>query len=166
MLRFRKSCITINPHSFFSIMLTDQLSNLAEAICEPNLTTQRVSVVALKNKIVPLGIFYSIMTDNGPQIVSKSFDALSTAIETTIVTNIEYHLQGINLTGGSKKLLVARLRHYTDESRTSWDTYVQTFTYRYNTQVHCPTDILLFMSVQGQKPFAPLVSEKTGSCEG
>lgn len=108
----------------FVIVMTDRCSWLMRALPMPRVTAPLVTTVLLEYWIVPCGIPNTIVTDNGPQIVSKFFAILYASLGAKLMTTTEYHPQCNGQLERFDNNLVARLRHYSNYYQTDWDMYV------------------------------------------
>lgn len=142
-------------------VMTARRSRPTRAVSVPKITALHVALVALKNWILPYGIFSTIVTENGPQFVSNVLAALCAAIGTKVVTTMETHPNAKGQREWFNDTLVACQRHYIDEQRTNWNANVQLLIGDDYTKVHrtnntSPTSLIL-----SRKPRGALVSEKT-----
>lgn len=100
-----------------------------------------VADVFIDNWIILYGISNYLLSDYGPQFVSKFFGAICGFLGVKQLTTTAYHPQTNGQTELYKKVIVSRLRHYIDENQSDWDKYVQPLTYAYNTQTHRSTKV-------------------------
>lgn len=101
----------------------------------PEVTARIVAAVVLEHGVVSYRIPITILTDNRPQFVAKIFAAPCASMSTKVVTTVGLYPQTNGKVERFNKTLVARLRHYIEEHRRSWDVFIQPLKYGYSAQV-------------------------------
>jgi len=137
------------------LVITDRYSKLTRTIALSKTTAPHVAQAFVDHWVMPYGIPASVLSDNGPQFVSKFMGAVCGILGVKQLTTTAYHPQTNGQTERYNKTIVARLRHYVAENQADWDEYVQPLTYAYNAQVHRSTRVPPFALVLSRNPPGP-----------
>ncbi|CAN8067637.1 unnamed protein product [Agarophyton chilense] len=129
---------SVTGHEYI-LVITDRFTKLCREVPLRPTTAPVVARTFLENWAYPYGIPNYLLTDNGPQFVSKFFEEICRALGTKHVTTTAYHPQANGQAERFNKTLVQRLRHYVADHQSNWHAYVQPLTYGYNLQVHRST---------------------------
>jgi len=97
------------------LVMTDRFSKMARSIPLRSTTAPVVAEAFLNNWVIPYGLPRILLTDNGPQFVSKFFEFLCTALGMKHPTTTAYHPQANGQVERFNGTLVARLRHFITE---------------------------------------------------
>lgn len=89
--------------------------------------------------LIQYGILTSLLSDNGPQIVSKFFAELCAFLDTKRKTTMVYHPQTNVQFIRYNKTIKASLIHYFNKHHSYWDSLLQPLTYAYTYKVHRST---------------------------
>lgn len=98
------------------------------------------------------GIPSYILTDNGPQFVTKFFTALYRFLEVKKLTLTAYHPKTNRQGEHCNHTIVARLGHYVPKHQENLDMYVQPLAYVYNNQTHLEAETSLFNIILAREP--------------
>ena len=120
--------------------MTDHFSKLALVTQLSSTTAPEVAKAFIDNWVIPYGLPVSIISDNGPQFLSKQFEAVCLTVGHKHVTKTAYHPQINGKTKRYNQTLATRLRIYTDRNNSDLDRLIQPLTYAYNAQVHRTAD--------------------------
>lgn len=96
-----------------------------------------------------------LLTDNGPQCLSRFFvDVLSTLWKSNI-TSTEYYPQRNDQAERSSFRIVLRVGDSLSKPQTEWDAYLLPLTYAYSIQAHGSIEVSPFSLVLTQTPSGP-----------
>ena len=141
--------------SRFVLVMTDRFTKLARAIPLKSATAKVVAETFLESWIFPYGIPDIVLTDNGPNFVSKFFEHLNSLLGTKHLTTTAYHPQTNGQAERFNRTLCQRLRLFVSEHQTDWHSFVQPLTYAYNSQVTRSTGYTPFTLALTRPPPPP-----------
>lgn len=104
----------------FVIVMTKSYSKLTRAVPQSKMTPSHAVLALINNRVVQYGMPSFLLTDNVPQFVSKSFNALCGFFGVQNLTTKTYHSQTKVLTELYSKTIVARLHQYVNKHQSSW----------------------------------------------
>lgn len=87
----------------------------------PKVTAPLVTTALLEHRVARHEILNTILTDKGPQLVSKVFTALCNSLGTKLDTKTDYHPEPNGQVKGFHKTLIASLHQYIDYRQSSRD---------------------------------------------
>lgn len=116
---------------------TIQQADMSDLVCESHRCGSGYSLLGTLDRLK--WAFDQNTDGNGPQLVSKVFEALWVSVETKLDTTTKYHPQWNGQVESFHKILVMPLRHHINEHQTNWALFVTPITYGYNTQVYLTT---------------------------
>lgn len=86
------------------------------------ITATRYEEIFVYGSIIPYGIPKFMLTDNGPQFVSKLFTAVCAfLVISQLTTTTTYYPQTNLKTDLYNATLISRLRNYLNDYQTDWD---------------------------------------------
>lgn len=116
-----------------SLFETDKLTR---AVPSTQSTAPHVSSIFYDHWIIRYRILDQMLTDNGKQFFSKSFETLCNFLCVKHLTTISYYPQTNWQAERYNKTIFAHMGHYATEHQCDRDIYVQLLTHMYDTQVH------------------------------
>lgn len=118
------------------MVITDHYKKLAREISVAETLAAHVASVFMNNWVFPYGIPRSLLTYNAPIFISRLLKYVFTVLGVRKVAITAYHAQSNGQTERYNQTFERILRHYVNEHQNTWDQFVQSLTYAYNTQVH------------------------------
>lgn len=117
------SLLKTKPKSLFVVHLSGRYKKLTSAIPTPKTNGTRVARMFLEHCVANSGILSILLTDNGPQRLSKFLVAVCSTLGVNGITTTEYNQQTSCETKQSNSTNVRRLRHYVSEHPTVRESY-------------------------------------------
>lgn len=98
-----------------SVVMTDRYTKLAKAITTTKRNAATVAGIFLEYLVANYGIPSKILTDNGPQFVSKLFLAVCNTFRVINISTSEYCPQTNGQADRFKSTVISQLHHYVSE---------------------------------------------------
>lgn len=138
----------------------DLYTKLTKAILTTKKKAATVARIFVEHWVANYVISFKIVTENGPQFVSKFFVAVCSTLGLNNITTIEYHSQTNGQVECISFTLILQQRHFVFEHQTDWDLYLLPLIYVYNIQVHrsikkSPFSLTLTQATLGPTTVAP-----------
>uniref|UniRef100_A0A2S2NY96 RNA-directed DNA polymerase n=1 Tax=Schizaphis graminum TaxID=13262 RepID=A0A2S2NY96_SCHGA len=143
---FEKNCLDIvgpleTSHQGNSFILTiqDDLTKFSLAIPLPNHTANTIAKAFVEHFLCHYGLPDSILTDQGPDFMSKIFKECCRLLQIKKINTTAYHPQSNGALERSHRMLVEYFRHYVDENAKNWDDFIPYAMFTYNSTIHSST---------------------------
>ena len=134
------------------LVMTDRSTKLTRSIPLRTPTTSVVDNAFLDNSVYVYGAPRGVLTDNGPQVAAKFFDAVCALLGVRHYLTTAYNPQTNGQTERFNRTLVQRLRHYVEVHKWDWEEYIQPLTFAYNTKFYRSTETTPFDLVLMRPP--------------
>lgn len=115
--------------------MTDRYNKLSKAVQNTKTSATTVARIFLEHYAAKHGIPFKMLTDQGPQFVSKFFMAVYSALVVNHITATEFHPQTSGQEERSNSTLISQLHHYVPVKQTYQYKYLLPLMYSYNVQV-------------------------------
>lgn len=96
----------------FTVVITGRFPKLTRVISTRKTTATDVALFFVEDWVVTYGILNPLLTDDGPQLVEKCFNAACTALSTELLTTTAYHPQKNGQIKRYIKSILFQLRYY------------------------------------------------------
>lgn len=143
----------------YILTFQDDLTKYCMAAAIPNQETVTIAKTLFNSFISIIGIPETILTDQGSNFMSKLFAELCKLLKIAKINSSAWHPQ-TNQVERFHKPLASYLRTYADKDNTTWDNYLPSAVFCYNTHVHRTTLKTPFEMVFGRIPNIPSVFKK------
>lgn len=139
----------------FAVVMTDLYTKFNNALSATNTNATTVDFIFLEHWVVNCCILSQLLTENGPQLVSKFFAAVCSTLGVNKITTTKYRPQNNGQAELFNSTFISRLRHYVSEYQTDWDPYLLPLTYAYDVQVYRSIKVSLFCLALMRTPPGP-----------
>ncbi|GFY01634.1 retrovirus-related Pol polyprotein from transposon 17.6 [Trichonephila clavipes] len=149
----------------YVLVITDHFSKWAEIIPLKKASARIIADNFFDNYISRFGVPIKLISDNGPQFISDTFENLSERLGIRHVKTVVYRPQA-NRTERVNRDLVQMIANYVNEQHDTWDQFLREFTYAIRTAVSETTGKTPAESFLGRKlitPFQKLVMVSDGT---
>lgn len=133
----------------FILTIQDDLSKFSTAIPLADHTANTIAKAFVENFICHHGIPKAIVTDQGPDFMSRIFTACCKLLQIKKINTTAYHPQANGALERSHRTLAEYLRHYVSEKKLEWDEYVPYAMFTYNSTIHSTTKFQPYELVYG-----------------
>ena len=147
----------------YIITLQDDLSKYSQAYPVLNHTAETVAQVFVEQFICRFGSPNIIVTDQGTEFMSDLFKNVAKLFKIRKFNATAYHPQTNGALERSHQGLLDYIKHYTEQYKTTWDTWINFAMFSYNTTPHTVTKFTPYELIFGRR--ANLPSLLTGSNE-
>lgn len=134
----------------YILTLQCELTKFVEAYPLKNKSANEVARVLAENFILRYGIPEGIATDRGSEFISKVMVELCSILGIRKTTSTAYHHESIGSLENVHKTLGAYLRIQTNNSTTSWSSWIPYWCFSYNTTVNTVTKYTPYELVFGK----------------
>ena len=134
------------------LVITDRFSKLCQVVPLRSTEAFACAVAFVEHWVYKFGSPARLISDNGPQFVSRFFKAVCRLIGVKTVPTTAYHPETNGQTERYNRSLLAMLRHYVGEHQDDWDRYAMALTHAYNMTVHRSTGTTPFELVLSRPP--------------
>lgn len=128
----------------FVLVITDRFSKLTKCVALCKITAIGVVSPILEAWAACYGPPDTILSDQGPQFMSKFFIAVVKMLGTETVRTTAYHPRTNGQLERYNRTIATQLRHYVADDPAHWDELLPVLTMAYNSQPHRSTGIALF----------------------
>jgi hypothetical protein len=144
-------------HQGNSYILTfqDDLTKFSLAVPLPNHTANTIAKAFVEHFICYHGIPDSILTDQGPDFMSKIFKECCKLLQIKKINTTAYHPQSNGALERSHRTLTEYIRHYVDEKMRNWDEFIPYAMFTYNSTIHSSTKFQPYELVYGHPVKVP-----------
>lgn len=133
----------------FILTMQDDLTKFSAAVPLPNHTANTIAKAFVEQFVCQHGIPNSIVTDQGPDFMSKVFTACCKLLQIKKINTTAYHPQSNGALELSHRTLAEYLRHYVDKNQQDWDEYIPYAMFSYNSATHSSTNFQPYELVYG-----------------
>ena len=144
----------------YLLTFQDDLSKFSGAIPIQNQESTTVAKALCEQYITKYGIPEKILTDQGSNFMSKTFNDLCKLLKLKHLTTTAYHPQTNGALEKSHNTLKEYLRSFTDIDRNNWDEMCHYAIFVYNTTPHCSTNYTPHELVYGRPALIPTAIRK------
>jgi len=123
----------------FILTIQDDLTKFSTAIASPNHTANTIARAFVEHLICLHGVPDAVVTDQGPDFLSKVFTSCCKMLKINKLTTTAYHPQANEALERSYRTLAEYLRHYVNEKKQNWDEYLAYGLFVYNSSIHTTT---------------------------
>lgn len=123
----------------FILTIQDDLSKFSTAVPLADHTANTIAKAFVENFVCHHGIPKAIVTDQGPDFMSKIFTACCKLLQIKKINTTAYHPQSNGALERSHRTLAEYLRHYVNDKKLDWDEYVPYAMFTYNSTIHTTT---------------------------
>jgi hypothetical protein len=120
----------------FLLVIADRYSKLTRTVPLRVTTALAVAQAFCDHWVFVYGPPVSLLTDNGPQLAAKFFQAACAELGIQKVFTTAHHPQTNSQVERYNKTLVDTLHAYVSRRQDDWDEYTSPITYAYNYRVH------------------------------
>lgn len=139
----------------FILTMQDDLTKFSFAVPLPNHTAETLAKAFIENLICLHGVPESIVTDQGPDFLSKVFTLCCKTLKIDKIKTTAYHPQSNGSLERSHRTLTEYLRHYVNERKQTWDEYLAYGMFVYNSSIHTTTGFQPYELMFGRKVEVP-----------
>lgn len=144
----------------YLLTFQDDLSKLSGAIPITDQSANTVARALCEHYITKYGIPEKILTDQGSNFMSKSFNEVCKLLKLKHLTTTAYHPETNGALEKSHNTLKEYLRSFTDIDRNNWDAMCHYAIFVYNTTPHCATNYTPHELVYGRPALIPSAVRK------
>ncbi|GFV83631.1 retrovirus-related Pol polyprotein from transposon 412 [Trichonephila clavipes] len=153
----------------FLLVITDHFTKWSELIPLRKASAQAIANALFENYISRYGAPISLISDNGPQFISKVFEHLSHWFDIKHIKTVTYRPQA-NLTERVNRNLVQMIACFVEENHENWDRFLHEFAFALRTSVNETKNITpaeLFLGKKVITPFSKLINvTESAECVG
>lgn len=120
----------------FLLLMTDCYSKLTKDKYTTKRTGVHIASMIKLHWIIPYDKHNNVLMDIETQFIIKFFEYLCASMGMKHLRTTEYHPQTNRQGKRFNRTIITRLKDYVAEHQRNCKTYVQPFTYTYNTQMH------------------------------
>ncbi|KAL4155977.1 hypothetical protein QTP88_000012 [Uroleucon formosanum] len=139
----------------YILTIQDDLTKFSVAIPLPNHTANTIAKAFVEKFVCLHGIPDSILTDQGPDFLSKIFQACCKLLQIETFKTTAYHPQSNGALERSHRTLTEYLRHFVSEQKQNWDQYIAYAMFVYNSSIHATTGYQPYELVYGRQVEVP-----------
>jgi len=139
----------------FLLVLTDYFSKWVEAAAYSNITQVQVRAFIWKEIICRHGLPYEIVTDNGPQFISKQFESFCEKWYIRLSRSTPRYPQGNGQAEAMNKTIVSNLKKKLNEYKGAWFGELQNVLWAVRTTPRRATGETPFALVHGMEAVIP-----------
>ena len=135
------------------LVVVDRFSKMTHFIaCNKEITAQATAELFMRNIVRIHGLPKSIVSDRGPQFISKFWKGLFALMGTEIKLSTSHHPQTDGQTERVNQALEQYLRCFVNYQQDDWVAHLSTAEFSYNNTVHASTKISPFYANYGYHP--------------
>ncbi|GFV97250.1 hypothetical protein TNCV_155671 [Trichonephila clavipes] len=149
----------------FLLVITDHFTKWSDFIPLRKASAQAIANALFENYISRYGAPISLISDNGPQFISKVFEHLSHRLDIKHMKTVTYRPQA-NLTERVNRNLVQIIACFVEENHENWDRFLNEFAFALRTSVNETTNktpVELFLGRKIITPFSKLINVTEGA---
>lgn len=139
----------------YILTLQDDLTKYSQAYALPNHEALTIAQAFVQQFICNFGLPKSILTDQGKEFTSKLLREVAKLFKIKQIQCSAYHPQSNGALERSHTTLADYLKHYVNDSQTTWDEWLAIAMFSYNTTIHTTTQYTPYELVFGYKPEIP-----------
>jgi hypothetical protein len=147
---------TATDGSKYLLVLQDYFTKWPEAIALNSVNSDAVQSWLLSEIVPRFGVFSELITDNGVQFVSNSFQEFCKNLGIKHKTTSPFHAQTDGMVEKFNRTFLNMIRNYISEDQTDWSKHVSLLLYAYRTAVHDSIGVSPAEALQIRKLKLPL----------
>ena len=139
------------------LVVVDHFTKMAHAVpCSKSISAQETANLFIQHIFRLHGLPAAIVSDRGPQFVSRFWHTLFTCLGTKLQLTTAYHPQSNGLTERVNGVLMQSLRIFTAQQPHHWDQHLALVEFAYNNATQTATQQSPFSLNYGWEPTVPL----------
>ncbi len=142
--------------SNYLVVLQDYFTKWPEAIALKTVESDAIQNWLLSDVIPRYGVFNELVTDQGVQFISRSFQDFCKNLGIKHKTTSPFHPQTDGMVEKFNRTFLNMVRNYVSENQTDWSSHVPLLLYSYRTAVHDSIGVSPAEALQVRKLNLPL----------
>ena len=139
----------------YILSLQDDLTRFWQVYAIPDHEAETIAKVLTNNFLCRFSIPKIILTDQGPEFVSKLMAEIARLFKIKKIQTTPYRPESNGALERSHSVLADYLKSYVNANQTDWDLWLPTAVLMYNTTKHSSTGFTPYELVFGRKPELP-----------
>jgi hypothetical protein len=149
----------------FLLVITDRYSKVTQTAPFRAITALSVARAFCEQWVYVYGAPVTLLTDNGPQLTAKFFQAVCAELGVKKVFTTAYRPQTNGQVEIYNRTILAALRGYVSRRQDDWDEFTAALTYAYNCKVHSSLGITPFELFLARPPPTTSLQAQPGEAE-